>query len=218
VGTGTITTASTIALSQYAEEVGADGVLVVPHSYWKPTQDELYLHYKTVAESVSLPLVVYNNPVTTGVDILPWLVAKLSRIENVVAIKESSGNVGRVEEIRLLCDDDFAVFCGDETLCLPSFCMGAGGWFTATANIIPRACVELYELVVEREELASARQLYDKMIPLMQFLVRTGLIRSVMTALPMMGRPVGEPQAPIQLLGDDDRAELKQLLQSWELL
>lgn len=218
-GIGSITTKETAELAKAMEdEAGVDGLLVVPITYWPLTQDEVYRHYEQVAGATKLPIVLYNNPWTTGVDMLPPLVNRLNDIDNIVAIKESTANITRISEIKRLTKGTMTIFSGWESLTLESFVAGAEGWFCGMTNLAPRESVELFDLAVEKKDLAKAQELFDRLFPLCEFMCQKSHVRCAHAALEIMGRPVGPPRPPIGELGPEDKAELKRLMEECGLL
>ena len=150
VGTGAEWTRDAVELSREAEALGADGVMVIPPFYSVPTEDELYVHYKAIGDAIGLPVMIYNNPATANVDMLPETVARLSAIPNVRYIKESTLDVTRVRDIVRLCGDRMTVFAG--VLGYESFFLGAAGWVAVCSNVIPKLSAELFEAAVERND------------------------------------------------------------------
>ena len=218
-GIGSITTKETVELAKAMEnEAGVDSLLVVPITYWPLTQDEVYEHYERVAAATKLPIALYNNPWTTGVDMLPPLVERLFNIDNIVAIKESTSNLVRISEIKRLTKGKMTVFSGWESLTLESLAAGAEGWFAGMSNVAPRECVELYDLAVEKKDLAGAQALFDRIFPLCEFMCQKSHVRCAHAALEIMGRPVGPPRRPIRELGAEDKAELKRLMEECGIL
>ena len=214
VGTAAVSTRDTIMYSQYAERAGADGVMIVPPYYCHPTEREIYQHYKAVAESIHLPIMVYNNPWTSGVDMQPALVARLSEIENVAYIKESSGDMRRVSEIMRLCGDRITVFCGADNLALELFAVGVQGWVAAPANAIPKQCVQLYELAAVKKDLEKARELYFKMLPLFSALESGQFVQYVKASLEILGKPIGAPRKPLLRPAEEDYRKLEGILRA----
>ena len=155
-GTGSITTDEAVRMSKYAEDVGADAVIVVPITYWPLTDNEVYEHFSRIAEAIKIPVVIYNNPGTTGVDIKPPLLARLAEIDNIQGVKESSGDLSRITQIRMLTKGKMTVFHGWEPITLQGFCAGAEGWCPGLPNILPRECVQLFDLCVEKKDLAGS--------------------------------------------------------------
>jgi 4-hydroxy-tetrahydrodipicolinate synthase len=214
VGTAAVSTRDTIMYSQYAENVGADGVMIVPPYYCHPTERELYQHYRAVAESIHLPIMLYNNPWTSGIDMQPALVAHLAEIENVAYVKESSGDMRRVSEITRLCGDRLTVFCGADNLALERFAVGVQGWVAAPANAIPRQCVQLYELAAVKKDLGKARELYLKMLPYFTALESGQFVQYVKASLEILGKPIGAPRKPLLRPAEEDYRKLEGLLRA----
>lgn len=142
-GTGANCTREAIELTRRAKQAGADACLLVTPYYNKPTQEGLYLHYKAVAEAVDIPQILYNVPGRTGCDMLPETVGRLAKIDNIVGVKEATGKLERVKQIRDLCGDDFALYTGDDATSL-EFCMlGGNGSITVTGNVAPKLLREM---------------------------------------------------------------------------
>ncbi|MDP6706368.1 MAG: dihydrodipicolinate synthase family protein [Alphaproteobacteria bacterium] len=217
-GVGSMTTAETVGLAKAAADAGVDGVLVVPITYWPLTDDEVYAHYETVAAAVDVPVCLYNNPWTTGIDMKPPLVARLAEIDNIRYIKESSSDLTRITEIRRLTNDEMTVFCGWESLTLQSLMAGADGWFSGMTNVCPTECVELFDLAVEQKDVAGARALFDRIFPLFDFMCQKSHVRVAHAALPLLGIPAGPPRRPIRELGAEDKAELERLMRACGVL
>ncbi len=211
-GAAAVSTHDTITYARAAEEAGADGVMIVPPYYCHPVERELYEHYKSVAKSIHIPIMLYNNPWTSGVDMLPPLVAKLSGIDNITHIKESSGDMRRVSEIMRLCGDRMTVFCGADNLALEMLTLGIRGWVAAPANVIPKQCVELYELVVEKKDLQKARELYFRMLPFFAVLESGQFVQYVKASLEILGRSIGAPRRPLMLPPTQAYQELERIL------
>ena len=142
-GTGSNCTKSAIEMSKYAEEVGVDGILVVTPYYNKTTQNGLIEHYKSIANSVSIPVIMYNVPSRTGVNILPETCLELSKIENIVAIKEASGDISQVAKIASLCRDNLAIYSGNDDQILPVLSLGGKGVISVLSNIMPKYTADM---------------------------------------------------------------------------
>jgi 4-hydroxy-tetrahydrodipicolinate synthase len=212
-GAASCSTAETIEYAQSAIAAGADGVMVVPSYYGHLSQEELYYHYSTLAQSVDCPIIVYNNPGTSGSDILPPLVERLAEFKNIEAIKESTGIMQRVTDIMRRCGDQIEVLCGCDTLVLEMFAMGVEGWVAAPANILGKQCVELYELAVERKDTKRATRLYYKMLPIMDMFEGTGkYVQLAKAGLQILGRDIGEPRKPLLPAEPELVSELEKLL------
>lgn len=212
-GTAAVATKDMIRFSQYAEKAGADAIMVVPSYYCHPNPREIYGHYKALSQNINIPIVLYNNPGTSGVDMQPDLIAKLAQLDNVSYIKESSGDMTRVAAIQRLCGDKLTVFCGCDTLALEMFLMGVAGWVAPPANIIPRQCAELFELAYTKKDVEKAKKLYFKLLPLFTLFESTGqYIQLTKAGLDILGRPYGKPRLPLLSPTDDLTKELKKYL------
>lgn len=216
VGTGAEATFDVVELSREAEAMGADGVMIIPPFYSSPTEDELFEHYRRVGEAISIPIMVYNNPATANVDLLPATIARLSRIDAVRSVKESTLDVTRVRDIIDLCGDRIDVFAG--ILGYESFWLGAVGWVAVCSNLIPRDSARLFELVADESDRDAALALYRRILPIVRWVGGPRYVSASKAGLDMMGLPVGRPRAPRLPLPDADRAELRQTLETLNLV
>lgn len=215
VGTAAVSTRDTIRRSQYAQKSGADGIMVVPPYYCHPNEREIYEHYKALTSNVDIPIIAYNNPGTSGVDMLPPLVARLADFEHIAYIKESSGDMTRVAEIMRLCGDKMTVLCGCDTLAMEMFLMGAKGWIVPAANMMPNLCVQLYELAAVERDVENARKLYNELLPLFTMYETTGqYVQLTKAGLEMLGRPYGKPRRPLLPPTEEDKQRLEKILDS----
>jgi 4-hydroxy-tetrahydrodipicolinate synthase len=165
-GAAACSTRETVRNARRAEDAGAAGVMIVSPYYGHLSQDELYHHFRAVSESIAIPIIVYNNPGTTGSDVLAETVARLAELDNIAAVKESTGQMQRVNEIMRLCGDKIEVLCGCDTLPLEMFLMGVRGWVAAPANTIPRSVLRFTGWLSTTGPFRSAR-LYD-VLPLFE--------------------------------------------------
>jgi len=211
-GTGARTTSSCIALSKHAQDVGCDGIMVLPVSYWPLTPDEVYDHYARVAAAVAIPICVYNNPWTTGVDMKPEFLARLAEIDNIGCIKESTGDLTRITAIRLLTRDAVTLIAGWESTSLQAFMAGASGWAPVCTNFLPREAMDFFRSAVHRRNAAEAASLWDKLFPVCDFICVKSHIRVAHTGLDILARPVGPPRRPMRMLNVEDRARLEMIL------
>src|SRR5260370_31171741 len=168
-GTGSNSTAEAIRLTAFAREIRADGALLISPYYNKPTQDGIYRHYKAIASSVDLPLIVYNIPGRTGSNIAPETFARMCEIRQVVGVKEASGSMDQCSDILKFCGDRLTMMAGDDSLTLPLMAMGAKGVISVITNAMPR---EMHELAASAlaGNFARARELHFSMLPLMRAL------------------------------------------------
>jgi len=194
IGTGAEDTREVVRLSRRAERLGADGVMIIPPFYSTPTDDEIVHHYKTVADAIGLPIMVYNNPATANVDLKPPLVARLAEIDNCLYIKESTLEVTRVRDIIRLCGDKMTVFGG--ILGFESFVEGAQGWVAVASNVMPNAMARIFNLVADEGAIPAARKLYLENLPLIEFVGGQAYVAGTKALLEHMGFAVGAPRPP----------------------
>jgi 4-hydroxy-tetrahydrodipicolinate synthase len=211
-GTGARTTSACISLCKHAENVGCDGVMVLPVSYWPLTPDEVFEHYERVSASIKIPICVYNNPWTTGVDMKPDFLARLAKLDNVNCIKESTGDLTRITAIRLLIKDKVTLIAGWESSSLQAFMAGATGWAPVCTNFLPHDAMQFFQAAVHKRDAVKARTIWDKLFPICDFICTKSHIRVAHTALDILGRPVGPPRRPLRMLNAEDRAKLKTVL------
>jgi 4-hydroxy-tetrahydrodipicolinate synthase len=194
IGTGAEDTREVVRLSRRAETLGADGVMIIPPFYSTPTDDELVHHYKTVADAIALPIMVYNNPATANVDLKPSLVARLAEIDNCLYIKESTLEVTRVRDIIRLCGERMTVFGG--ILGFESFVEGAQGWVAVASNVAPQAMARIFTLVADDGAIRDAQVLYLKYLPLIEFVGGQAYVAGTKALLAHMGFAAGAPRPP----------------------
>lgn len=194
VGTAAESTDDVIRYSRDAEQLGADGLMIIPPFYCTPTEDELFEHYRRIAEAVSLPIMLYNNPAASNVDMKPETVARLAQIDNVCLIKESTLEVTRVRDILRCCGDRMSVFGG--VLGFESFLAGAVGWVAVGSNVAPRAFADLYRRTVEDEDLAEARRIYRRILPIIDSVFGRPFVSNTKAMLNHIGMRVGAPRPP----------------------
>ena len=216
-GTGSNSTREALRLTGWAAKAGADAALVVAPYYNKPTQEGLYRHYKTIADAVDLPLVIYNIPSRTSVNILPATIARLSSIRNIVAIKEGAGSLGQVSEIIQACGDRITVLAGDDALTLPMMAVGAQGVITVTANIAPADMAALVDAFAAGK-LDQAKALHYKLYPLFTALFYETNPIPVKEALGMMGKIQPELRLPLCPMSVENREKLAGALKDYGLI
>lgn len=212
VGVSDLTTAGTVRRARYAARAGADAVMVAPVSYWKLSEREIIAHYAAISDAIDIDIVAYNNPATSGIDMSPeLLVGMFESIEHVTMVKESTGDLSRMQRIAELTGGRLPFFNGSNPLVLDALRAGAAGWCTAAPNLRPQPCLELYTAVTAGE-LDRAQALYHELKPLLEFIVAGGLPTTVKAGLDMLGVPAGEPRRPLLPLDEAGRAELRGLL------
>jgi 1-pyrroline-4-hydroxy-2-carboxylate deaminase len=195
------------AHAQQARDAGCDGVMLLPPTNHAPTEAELLAHFAAVAE-VGLPVIAYNNPFSTRVDLTPDLLAKLARIDGVVAVKEFSGDVRRVSEI-LEVAPELEVLCGSDDVALESALMGATGWIGGFTGVFPRQTARLFDDGM-KGELADALPLYRAMLPLLRWDSGPRFVEAIKHAIDVVGQPGGGPVRPPRLaLPADDATRIE---------
>ncbi len=216
-GTGSNSTAEALRLTQHAYKAGADGALIVCPYYNRPTQEGLYQHFKMVAESVPIPIVPYNIPGRTGVNLLPPMVAKLAKIKNIVGIKEASGSIKQMSDVIEMCPDNFAVLSGDDNFTLPLLAMGGAGVISVISNVTPADMAGLVDAFAAGD-LSKAKLLHHKMAPLMEALFVEVNPIPVKAALAMMGKIKEEYRLPLCKMADINREKLKKAMADYALI
>jgi 4-hydroxy-tetrahydrodipicolinate synthase len=216
-GTGSNSTEEAIALTRHAKAVGADGALLISPYYNKPTQEGLFLHHRAIAEAVDLPQVLYNIPGRTAVNVTPQTVARLSKIKNIVGIKEGSGSVQQVSDIVHLCSDRFTVLAGDDALTLPMLAVGAKGVITVTANVAPADMAGMIDAWAAGDP-AKARQFHYKLYPLFQALFLETNPIPVKHAVALMGKATPELRLPLCAMSQENLDKLTQVMKDLRLI
>jgi 4-hydroxy-tetrahydrodipicolinate synthase len=217
-GTGSNSTKETIELTETAKNLGADMALVVAPYYNRPTQEGMYSHFKTLAEAVDIPLVLYNIPGRTGVNMLPDLVARLARIPNIVAIKEASGSLQQVADIFRLTGGTFPILSGDDNLFLPMMSVGATGVISVLSNIMPARVKALGRAFLDEKDQEKARSLHVELMPLFHAMfIETNPV-PVKEALFSMGMMEKEVRLPLCNLAPQNSDFLKGVLRDYGLL
>ncbi|MEW6102812.1 MAG: 4-hydroxy-tetrahydrodipicolinate synthase [bacterium] len=212
-GAGSNSTKEAIEIAKQAEEDGSDGILSITPYYNKPTQDGLIAHFKELAKNIRLPIILYNVPGRTGVNMMPETVFKLSSIENIVGIKEASGNLIQSAEIIKLCNGKIGVFCGEDALAFPLMTIGAKGAISASANVAPADFSGMIEEV--EEDIQRARSLYYKLLPLCKAMFLETNPAPVKEALFIMGLiPNPNVRLPLVRVKEETSKKIKDVLLS----
>jgi 4-hydroxy-tetrahydrodipicolinate synthase len=217
-GTGAETTREAVRLTRMAEREGADGVSVITPYFISPTQQEIFDHYRRLAEATSLPVVLYNNPSTCGgVKIDADTVARLAEIPNICAIKDSSGDLQNTVEYIRVVPERFAVMQGRDTLIFPALLMGARGAVPATANIAPQLLVEIYE-TFQRGDLEGSKRAQQRLNPVRLTLTLGTAPGGVKAALALLGMPIGPSRSPVAPLSAEKQQKMRAALEQAGLL
>ena len=211
-GTGSNNTASAIKYTKMAEEVGADGSLQVAPYYNKPTQEGLFRHFAAIAESTSLPLVLYNIPGRTSVTIASETIAQLAEIPNIVGIKDSTLSMNMVSDIRRLCGEDFDILSGDDPMTLPLMALGGVGVISVASNVAPGAVSNLVN-AMNSGDLARGRELHYRLLPLIRALsVETNPI-PVKAAASLLGLCSDELRLPLVPMSGENLRRLQEVME-----
>ena len=216
-GTGSNSTEEAIVLTKHAKSAGADGALLITPYYNKPTQEGLFLHYKAVADAVDMPLVLYNIPGRTGVNLLPSTIARLTACRTIMAVKEGSGSVQQASEIIQLCGERLTVLAGDDALTLPTMAVGGKGVITVTANLVPSKMAGLVN-AFHAGRLEEARALHHELYPLFTALFYETNPIPVKEALHMMGKIERQVRLPLCQMGTDNKEKLRSVLKEMGLV
>jgi 4-hydroxy-tetrahydrodipicolinate synthase len=213
-GTGTNNTRTTIDHTRYAQAAGAAGALVVVPYYNKPTQEGMYQHYAAIAEATDLPIVLYNVPGRTGVNMTPETVVRLSGIPTIAGIKEASGNLDQVSQIAIETRPDFALLSGDDSLTLPIMSVGGHGVVSVVSNIVPDAVSTLTSAFL-RGDFATARTTHQRLFDLCRAMFIENNPTAVKTAAGMLGLCSDELRLPLTAMAETNRRRLETALQTW---
>ena len=217
IGTGSNNTTSAIKMSKYAEEAGADALLVVTPYYNKTTQKGLVAHYKAIAESVSLPIIMYSVPSRTGVNITPETCLELSKIENIVAIKEASGNISQVAKIASLCKDNLDIYSGNDDQVIPLLSLGGKGVISVLSNVMPKYTHEMVHKYLDGDVKEASKMQLDVLDLIDALFCEVNPI-PVKYALNLMGYNFGKPRMPLIELSDSNKEKLEEIMKKHNLI
>lgn len=214
-GTGSNSTAEALNLTSFAKKAGADAVLLITPYYNKPTPTGQFLHYKTIAEEVDIPIILYNVPSRTGTNMLPETIAKLSKIPNIVAVKEANPSLDQVSKIISLCD--ITVLSGNDSVTLPILSVGGKGVISVVANVVPR---EIHELVQNFKEgkVKEAQEIHCKLFPLFEALFYETNPIPVKETLALMGKIQPNLRLPLCRMGEESKGKLVRVLKDLGLV
>ncbi len=216
-GTGSNSTREAARLTEFARRAGADAALLIGPYYNKPTQAGHVEHYRRIAEAADIPMIVYNIPGRTGVNMLPETIAQIAEIPQVVGIKEASGSLDQVSRIIALCGPDFTVLSGDDSLTLPMMAVGAKGVISVVSNLVPQRFGELVRAAAGGD-FARARAIHYELLPLMRALFLETNPIPIKTAMAMLGKCREELRLPLTPMSAGPRAELEQVLRRMGLI
>lgn len=216
-GTGSNSTVTSIELTQAAEKVGVDGVMLVNPYYNKPSQEGLYQHFSTIAKSTNLPVILYNIPARTGVNLLPATVSRLAEVNNIVGIKEAAGNIDQVSELRQVLPDEFSIYSGDDAMTLPMMALGAKGIISVVAHVVGPQMKQMVDAFTSGNT-TLAKQLHLQLFPIFKgMFVNTNPV-PVKAAMNMLGWQVGPPRLPLVEATAEEKEFIRALLAEKNLI
>ncbi|HDR7600659.1 TPA: 4-hydroxy-tetrahydrodipicolinate synthase [Bacillus mycoides] len=213
VGTAAETTKETIEYTKHAEAHGADCALIINSYYCKPKEEEIYFHFKEISNAVNIPIMLYNNPFTSGVDMSTELMLRIGKeCKNVTHIKESSGDIRKARDLVRQGEGAFQVFCGSEDLVMESYLVGASGWVSVAGNIVPGLVTKMYEHF-QNGELEKAWEMNDAILPLCEFLEGSGkYVQIVKRSMELHGQVGGPSRYPRLGLTEEEDQKLQAIL------
>lgn len=217
VGTGSNNTKTAIEMSKFAEEAGADGILVVTPYYNKTTQQGLIAHYTEIAKSVKLPIIMYSVPGRTGVNIAPETCKELSKIENIVAIKEASGNISQVAKIATLCQEDLAIYSGNDDQIIPVLSLGGKGVISVLSNVMPKYTHDMTKKYFEGNVEQATKMQLDVIDLIDALFIEVNPI-PVKYALNLMSFDFGKPRLPLIELSDKNKKLMEEVMKKHQLI
>jgi 4-hydroxy-tetrahydrodipicolinate synthase len=216
-GSGSNSTAESVELTKHAQAAGADYALMITPYYNKPTQEGLFQHYKTVTDATKIPIVVYNVPGRTSVNLLPETMARLAAIPNIVGLKDATGDLKQGSKTLELCGDKITVLSGDDFTTFPLLCVGGMGAISVVSNVVPGDMAGMCDAFF-KGDLAEARKLHYKMWPLTEAMFYETNPVPVKTAMKMLGKVTGEVRQPLCPMSKANEDKLRQVMQKYGLI
>ncbi|MEM2094978.1 MAG: 4-hydroxy-tetrahydrodipicolinate synthase [Candidatus Bathyarchaeia archaeon] len=216
-GTGAPSTREAIEQTKMAKDLGVDAVLVVTPYFLCPSQNEILGYYQDLSEAVDVPIILYNVPKFTGVNMEPWVVARLAELDNIVGIKDSSGDMKQMQSLINVAGEKISILSGVGNLIFPCLASGGVGGIVALANIVPKHCVEIYRCFMN-SDFAGARKVQAALVELNDLVTRKYGVPAVKAALDIIGQCGGYPRRPLLPLNEYVREELRKLLVSLRLV
>ncbi|KPJ68407.1 dihydrodipicolinate synthase [candidate division WOR-1 bacterium DG_54_3] len=210
-GTGSNSTATTIKSTKEAEKIGVDGAMIVVPYYNKPPQEGLYRHFKAVADNTSLPLIIYNIPGRTGKNMETDTVSRLAQIKNYVGVKEASGNLDQVAEVRKKCPEDFVIYSGDDNLTYPILERGGIGVISVASHLVGKEIKQMVDLFFQGKK-EEAKAIHDRLMPLFEVIFITTNPIPIKAALGMIGLPVGGLRLPLIEANQKEKEAIRKVL------
>ncbi len=219
LGTNSDSTTIAIKNAKHAEKIGADGVLIIPPYYFNPLQEEIIEHFRLINNEINIPIMIYNNPGVSGVDIQLKTVLTLAEEDNIKYIKESTGDITRLREIARNQEDKISAFCGCDELALESFFLEAGGWISVVSNAFPKLSSDLFEAVVNDDDYKKAKEIYNKLLPFCIELESSGkLVQVIKYIMDKRGMYGGYSRSPKLPLTEEHKKRINLMLKKIDIL
>ncbi len=216
-GTGSNSTTESLEYTKHAKDAGADAALMISPYYNKPTQEGVYQHFKKVAETVDIPIILYTVPSRTMVNIEPATTKRLTEIPNIIGIKDATGNLNQVSQEILDCGEKFAVISGDDSLNLPIVALGGKGAISVVSNVAPKLMSEMVHATIDGN-MQRAREVHYQLYPLSKILFIETNPSPAKAAMNMMGLAAGNPRLPLVPVSEDSKERIRKVLQDMKLL
>jgi len=217
-GTGSNSTATTIKSTKEAEKIGVDAAMIVVPYYNKPSQEGLYQHYKAAAQSTELPIIIYNIPGRTGINMLPATVARLAKdFKNIIGLKDAAGNPEQTKATRELVPNDFTIWSGDDGLTLPMLKVGAVGIISVASHLVGREIAQMVS-AFHSGEVKKAEEIHNRLMPIFKVLFITANPTPVKAALEMVGKPAGKLRLPLIEANDSEKEQIREVLKGLGVL
>ena len=217
-GTGSNSTATTVKSTKEAEKIGVDAAMIVVPYYNKPSQEGLYQHYKAVAQSTKLPIIIYNIPGRTGINMLPATVARLAKdFKNIMGLKDAAGNPEQTKATKELVPDDFIIWSGDDGMTLPMMKVGAVGVISVASHLVGREIAQMVS-AFHSGDVKKAEEIHDRLMPIFKVLFITANPTPVKAALEMVGKPAGKLRLPLIEANDSEKEQIREVLKGLGVL
>jgi 4-hydroxy-tetrahydrodipicolinate synthase len=216
-GTGSNSTETTIKSTCEAEKIGVDGIMVVVPYYNKPSQEGLYQHYKAVNDSTSLPIIIYNIPGRTGINMTPETTARIAGLKNLAGIKDAAGSLDQTSATRQLCPSSFEIWCGDDSLTLPMMSVGARGIISVASHIVGKEIAAMVN-AYHAGDVAKAQKIHLQLMPIFKVLFITSNPAPLKYALDLMGWPVGKPRLPLVEPSASEKEQIRKVLKDLKIV
>jgi 4-hydroxy-tetrahydrodipicolinate synthase len=216
-GTGSNSTETTIKSSREAEKIGVDGLMVVVPYYNKPSAEGLYQHYQAIAENTSLPIIIYNIPGRTGINMMPETTARIAGLKNISGLKDAAGNLDQTSATRQLCPKDFIIWSGDDSLTLPMLSVGAVGIISVASHIVGKEIAQMVD-AYHSGDVKKAAEIHLRLLPIFKVLFITSNPSPVKYALELIGQPVGKPRLPLVEPSESEKAQIKAVMKGLGLV